>query len=237
MSMAARYRLSKSKIAAFEHCPRRLWLQVHRRKEARYDPETLSRFQFGHDVGRKAISLLPGGIMVHAEPDIQAALDRTIALVRQPTPQPIFEATFQRDDVLVRVDILEPDRCGGWRAIEVKATARVKAYQLADIATQVWVMQGCGLEISEAIIRHLAGPFSWPKPDMNAVRFADADVTRRIKRYLQTRDAVANAARRAVREVEVLRPTGAHCERPLCCEFRFHCRNAEALPLLKERDR
>ncbi|MBX9640097.1 MAG: hypothetical protein K2X97_10305, partial [Mycobacteriaceae bacterium] len=47
-------RLSKSKIAAFEHCPRRLWLQIHRRDLAKFDEATLVRFQCGHYVGELA---------------------------------------------------------------------------------------------------------------------------------------------------------------------------------------
>lgn len=232
MSTAPRHRLSKSKIAAYEHCPRRLWLQVHRRREARFDADTLARFQFGHDVGARATFLIPNGIMVSAKPDIQAALDRTTELIKQSPARPIFEATFQHQNVLVRVDILEPHPEGGWRAIEVKASVRVKAYQLADIATQVWVMRGCGVRIPQAVIRHLAPPFSWRRPDVAAVGFADADVTRPIERYLRTRAMVARAASRAIEGVEVRRNTGSHCERPFSCEFRQYCKQCEALPLL-----
>ena len=57
-------RLSKSKLAAFEHCPKRLWLQVHRRDTAKFDDATLARFQFGHDVGKKARFLVPDGVLV-----------------------------------------------------------------------------------------------------------------------------------------------------------------------------
>ena len=89
--------------------------------------------------------------MVDAESDIQAALDKTAELMKRGPIQPIFEATFQHEDVLVRVDILEPDQHGGWQAIEVKASTRVKAYQLADLATQIWVMQGCGVTVSQKL--------------------------------------------------------------------------------------
>jgi CRISPR/Cas system-associated exonuclease Cas4 (RecB family) len=229
-----RYRLSKSKIAAFEHCPRRLWLQVHRRDQASFNADTLARFQFGHDVGAKAVHLTPGGVMVDTGMDMQAALARTAELLQQKLARPIFEATFQHQNVLVRVDILEPDRSGGWRAIEVKASTRVKAYQFADIATQVWVMRGCGLDVREAIIRHLRPPFSWRRPDIGSVRFADTDVTRQIARYLRTRGAVAHQARSAVEGPEVRRETGTHCERPFSCEFQRYCHRAEALPLLAE---
>ena len=227
-----KYRLSKSKIAAFEHCPRRLWLQIHRRETARFDADTLARFQFGHDVGKKAIFLVPGGIMVEAEPDMQAALNRTAELIERGPVQPIFEATFHYQDVLVRVDILEPDGSGGWRAIEVKASSRVKAYQLADLATQIWVMRGCGVDVTQGFIRHLASPFSWRRPDIAAARFQDADVTVPIARHVRRREAVVQAARAAVRATEVHREMGAHCERPFSCEFRHFCREAKVLPLL-----
>ncbi len=232
MSTAPRHRLSKSKIAAYEHCPRRLWLQVHRREEARFDADTLTRFKFGHDVGARANFLIPDGIMVEARPNIAAALDRTAELLRQQPERPIFEATFVHENVLVRVDILDPHPAGGWRAVEVKASVSVKPYQLADIATQVWVMRGCGVQISEAVIRHLAPPFSWRRPDIAAVRFADTDVTLSIERYLRNRAKVARAASQTVEGGEVHRDTGTHCEHPFSCEFRRFCKRAEAMPLL-----
>lgn len=231
MSNEPRHRLSKSKIAAFEHCPRRLWLQIHRRHEALFSSDTLALFQFGHDVGAKATFLIPDGVMVEARPDIQAALERTKELLSEKKPRPIFEATFQHDNVLVRVDILQPVADGEWRAIEVKASIRVKAYQLADIATQVWVMRGCGVQVSEAIIRHLQSPFSWTTRDIATVRFTDSDVSRQIQRYLQNRANVAHATSQAAEGSEVHRNTGEHCRHPVNCEFRRYCKQVEALPL------
>ncbi len=235
MSGAPRHRLSKSKIAAFEHCPRRLWLQVHRRSTAQFDAHTLARFEFGHEVGRRATFLLPNGVMVDAGPEeMEAALVRTAELIQQHPYRPIFEATFQHQSVLCRVDILEPHSDGGWRAVEVKASSRVKAYQLADVATQVWIMRGNGLHIRQAVIRHVAPSFSWRRPDIAAVRFADADVTRQIGRYLRSRDAVARQARQAVEGPEIRMATGLHCERPFACEFRNYCAAVQQLPLLAQ---
>jgi hypothetical protein len=232
ITASRRYRLSKSKIAAFEHCPKRLWLQIHRRHVGRFDADTLTRFQFGHDVGARARFVIPNGVMVEDVPGMQAALDRTAELIARGPIQPIFEATFQRDDVLVRVDILEPDTQGGWRAIEVKASSRVRAYQLADLATQVWVMQGCRVAISRAIIRHLAGPISWRRPDIAAVRFQDTDVTTSIRRYVASRAAVAAAARVAILGPEVDRDMGSYCQRPFSCEFQAYCSELRVMPLL-----
>jgi hypothetical protein len=170
--------------------------------------------------------------MVEAEPDIQAALDRTAELMAGKALRPIFEATFLHQDVLVRVDILEPDGHGAWRAIEVKASGRVKAYQLADVATQVWVMRGCGVHITQAIVRHLDGPMNWQRPDIAAVRFRDSDVTNAIGRQLTRRSRVATAASCAINGPEIVREIGAHCERPFQCEFRVYCSEAQKMPLL-----
>jgi hypothetical protein len=69
--------------------------------------------------------------MVHAVPDMEAALDRTAELVSAAHPRPIFEATFLHENVLIRADILTPDGDDGWSAIDVKASTRVKGYQMA----------------------------------------------------------------------------------------------------------
>lgn len=236
MNAIARYRLSKSKIAAFEHCPRRLWLQFHRREAGKFDIDTLDLFRFGHDVGTLAQFALPNGIMVAAEPDMDAALQRTAELIAAGPQRPIFEATFQFEDVLVRVDILQPDDLGGWEAIEVKASTRVKAYQLADLATQVWVMRGSGVAISTCIIRHIARPFDWHRRNLTTVRFEDANVTAPIKRYIASRPRIAAEARLAVRGPEIQRDMGNHCESPFVCEFRSHCHRARMLPLLAPLD-
>lgn len=236
MSHTVQYRLSKSKIAAFEHCPRRLWLQIHRREAGQFDVDTLDLFQFGHEVGGLAQLALPDGILVAADPDIQAALDRTATLINAGPQRPIFEATFQFEDVLVRVDILQPDGLGGWQAIEVKASTRVKSYQLADLATQVWVMRGCGVAVSTCIIRHIARPFSWHRRSIATVRFEDVNVTLPIRRYIASRAMIAAEARAAVRGPEIQRAMGSHCESPFVCEFRSHCHRARMVPLLARLD-
>lgn len=230
-----RLRLSKSKIAAFEHCPRRLWLQIHRREAAHFDAATLERFRFGHDVGARAALLVPNGVMIDAKPDIAAALSRTAELVTRPDPRPLFEATFLYRNVLIRADILEPDGEGGWCAIEVKASTKVKRYQVADLATQVWVMRGCGLSISRAVIRHLAPPFSWSHADIASVRFSDTDVSTQVDRQCSTRSSIAEAASEAIRGSEIRRSMGRHCEAPLQCEFQRHCRSTSRFPLLSHR--
>lgn len=229
---STRYRLSKSKIAVFEHCPKRLWLQIHARHLSQHDQGTLDRFQFGHDVGQLAQFRVPGGVLVDTGLDMEAALQRTAELIVREDRRPIFEATFQHEDVLVRVDVLDPDHDSAWRAIEVKASTSVKPYQLSDLATQVWVMRQSGLQISSGIIRHIAKPFSWLRHDISGVRLQDAEVTCRLTRYINTRPATVAAARKTIRAPYVHQAMGRHCEAPFACEFHNHCRRMERIPLL-----
>jgi hypothetical protein len=232
-----RYRLSKSKIAAFEHCPKRLWLQVHRRDAAKFDEATLARFRFGHDVGEKARFAVHGGVLVDTGWDMPAAIARTRELLSLPEPRPIFEATFQHEDVLIRADILMPDGPDAWQLIEVKGASKVSGYQLQDVATQAWVARSCGVNISRVVIRHLARAIPWWRADIGAVTFRDTDVTDQIERQLVGRPKVAVAARGSIRGPEPIRAMGMHCYRPLGCEYRAHCRAKALIPEFVHHDR
>jgi len=136
--------------------------------------------------------------------------------------------------VLIRSDILEPDGRGGWVAIEVKASSRVRPYQVADLSTQVWVMQGCGLHISRAVIRYLAGRIDWFNLDVGAVRFGDTDVTARVRQKIGTRRATALRARTTLADAIPQIKMGDFCDFPLRCEFRRHCKACAEIPLLAE---
>lgn len=221
-------RLSKSKIAAFEHCPKRLWMQVHQREERQFDEATLTRFQFGHDVGGRAQFLEPDGVLVDTGMDMDAAISRTRDLIEATERRPIFEATFVHDNVLVRVDILRPSD-GGWEAIEVKATSRVGGHHLRDLGTQVWVMRQSGLRILRATIRHLRRHPNWRAPDISGVQFCDTDVTGPIERFVASRAAVVKRAAETVLQPAPAIPIGMHCYRPLACEFRDYCRRQAGL--------
>ena len=217
-------RLSKSRIAAFEHCPRRLWLQVHRRDLARYDERTLHLFKLGHWVGELARARYEHGILVKEDHrQLVAAFVRTNHLIEAPTQSPIFEAAFQREGVVIRADILEPDGWGGWRLIEVKNSASVKPYQLLDVATQAWVLRGSQVCVSSVIIRHLERPLRKISEFRPWIRFVDADVTSDVQQLTSGRQQVVEQARWTSAGPEPQVQPGPHCVRPFRCEFRDHC--------------
>lgn len=215
-------RLSKSKIAAFEHCPRRQWLQIYRRHLAEFDDLTLARFQCGHYVGELARRRYSDGVLVEEDhTQVPAALERTAALLRAKVSRPIFEAAFEHDGVVIRADILEPDGWGGWRLIEVKNARSVHSYQIRDVATQAWVLQANRVCVSTIKIRHAERPLRVNSRNPT-VRFVDADVTLETRRVAAGRRAVVEKARAVLTGCEPEIKPSTHCTRPLC-EFRFHC--------------
>src|SRR5690348_4969151 len=128
-----RYGLSKSKIASFEQCPKRLWLQVHQPFDGQFSAATQAAFAAGHEVGALACAAYADGIMIEANPDLMAAVRKTAELMQLEPPRPLFEATFQRDGVLVRVDIMVPAGDGRWHVVEVKSATSAKAHYLSDL--------------------------------------------------------------------------------------------------------
>jgi len=218
-----RFGLSKSRITAFEQCPRRLWLSIHQPGLAEPDEGAEARFATGHEVGAVACALHPDGVMVEAEPDLAAALARTAELIAQDHPGPIFEATFEHDGVLVRVDLLfrEPD--GRWRIAEVKSSTSAKDYHLGDLATQAWVLRENGIDLAGAAIRHVDNSFVLRRHGEFDGLFADAEHLATVEPIITGRPAVVAQAREVLAGPEPVCDMGAHCEKPFACEFAAHC--------------
>ena len=214
--------LSKSRIAAFEQCPRRLWLQTHRKDLAVTDEGAQARFQAGNLVGDVACSLVPNGVMVEAEPNLKAAVHVTSELIAN-GGHPIFEGTFSHDGVLVRVDVMEPGDNGAWHVAEVKSATSAKDYHIGDLATQIWVMEQCGVPIASASIRHIDSSFTLKRVGEYTGLFADTEQSTAIRPLIATRPAVVEAARTMLAGAEPTCATGPHCKKPFDCEFSHWC--------------
>ncbi|GGD81153.1 hypothetical protein [Croceicoccus mobilis] len=222
--------LSKSRIAAFEQCPRRLWLQVHRRDLAEWNEGSEALFAIGNEVGDAACALHPDGVMIEAEPDLAAALETTARLIAEDHPGPLFEATFMHRGVLVRVDVMERLPVGGWHVAEVKSSTTPKDYHVGDLATQIWVLQGCGIDVRSAAIRHVNNRFVLQVPgDLDGL-LHDADMLGQLGGIIAGRGAVVHAAQAMLTGEEPQTAPGDHCSRPHDCEFATHCRKGEPKP-------
>ena len=217
--------LSKSRIAAFEQCARRLWLMTHRPELAAVSDTRQALFAAGDAVGAMACEVAGPGVMVEAEPDLQAALETTRALLAAGERRPIFEATFEHDDVLIRADILEPDAedAGAWRLAEVKSSASAKPHHTGDLATQVWVAEQAGVRISRAALRHIDNRFTLEREGDYRGLFADEDLTEAAREVAKGRGELVAAARKTLAGAEPAIKPGDHCTRPWSCDFAAHC--------------
>lgn len=222
--------LSKTEIAAFEQCSKRLWLRVHR--PGAENPETGSKIRIagGEEVGMAARALHPAGILIEAKPDIQAALLATSTAMNDIDTPVLFEATFEHDGVLVRVDILQRDGNGGWQVAEVKSSTSRKDHHLSDLATQIWVLLKNGISISEAAIRHINNQFLLKETNEYEGLFTDASSMDDIAALIGNRSEIVTEAKRVLSGSEPDNEMGDHCQKPFSCEFQDYCGEGAASP-------
>lgn len=221
-----RHGLSKSRLTALDQCERKLWLSVHRRDLGQRNAGADHQMAMGHQVGAIACDLHPHGIMID-ERDLGAAAETTRRLLAEGTRQPLFEATFSHEGVLVQVDVLEPAADQGWTIAEVKSTTGTKDYHRADLATQVWVLQSNGLEIAEASIRHIDNQFVLKTAGDYRGLLKDHPLLDDLTELLASVPDRVARARAVLAATEPAVRTGDHCNTPFTCEFRGHCASFE----------
>lgn len=214
--------LSKSQIASFEQCARRLWLAVHQPDAAATDDGAQARFAAGHEVGAIARALAPDGVLVETDPDLGAALESTRRGLAA-GGYPLFEATFEHEGVLVRIDVLEPMGDATWRVAEVKSATSAKPHHRSDLATQVWVARQAGVPIGSATIRHIDNRFVLTEPGRFEGLLADQECLDEIEPLVAEREALIEAARETLVGPDPAIAPGDHCASPHACAFSDHC--------------
>ena len=220
--MSKTYTLSKSKIISLLQCPKRLWLERHRPDlAAEMDEGTQLRFAAGERVDEVARGLFPEGIMVEGE-DLWEKIQRTADLLAGP-PRPLFQAAFRHKNVLTVPDILLPE-AGGFKLIEVKSAASVKDYYHTDVAVQVWVLQGAGLDLRGIELAFIDSRFVYPGQGDYRGLFCHEDMSRIVQdllpdvpRWVQEgQDVLAS-------DTEPQQTPGDQCGTPFDCPFHGYC--------------
>jgi hypothetical protein len=212
--------LSKSRIVEHRQCPRRLWLKVNRPELEEVGDGVMARFAAGNTVGDVARTLYPNGVLVE-QPDLAQALLETARLMFEP-PRPLFEATFQKDGVLVRVDLLLPDG-DRWRLAEVKSSTSVKPYHLTDAAVQAWVLRQSGVALSTVEIAHIDTSFVYPGEHDYRGLLNHVDITAEIAGMEAEIPAWIAAARETLSGPDPETACGAQCHDPFECPFLGFC--------------
>lgn len=219
--MSKKYKLSKSKLLSFRQCPKRLWLQTHRPELAEIDEATSSVMASGTQVGETFRETYPEGVLVDTD-DLIAALEMTQALIESNQSSPIFEATFQANDVLVRIDMLAPAE-GGYRLVEVKSSTSVKNYHLDDAAIQTWVAQNAGIPILKTEVAHIDNRFVYQGEEQYDGLFAEENVDAEVAERLPQIIHWVREAQALLQGDEPSICAGGQCYEPFACPFVDYC--------------
>ena len=152
--------LSKSKLMAARQCLKRLHLEVHHAELKIISADTEAAFRKGHEIGDVAHRIYgtEEAVFIPYEGGLQRAKSRTTELLRRDNSVPIFEATLQYNNVLVRVDVLIPDG-EGWRLVEVKASTSIKPEHAFDCTIQAWVFRRSGYSLTNVSLAHVDNSF------------------------------------------------------------------------------
>ena len=221
--------LSKSKFVRGEKCQKSLWLYVHHPDLAKIDDSQLAIMNRGTNIGVLAREYFPGGVMaVEGDYPTRESAHRTQELIAQGI-ETIYEATFIYDDTLVAVDILTKID-GGWKLFECKSSASVKDYHYLDLAVQVYVVSGTGVNLTDASVMHLNGGY---------VRRGDLDVQQLFtcqSIFHQVMELQAGIPlglaelKGMLNQEEPLIEMGNRCTSPFGCEFQDYCRTLQSTP-------
>lgn len=216
--------LSKSRILSAWQCPKKLFLEEHRPELAEVSTQAESLLAAGRQVEGIAQGLFgtPDSVEIPFNRHTGRMLQETTAVIDADVRVPIFEATFQFDGVLVRVDVLLPD-AGKWRVIEVKASTSVKDYHRLDCAIQDWVLSQVGLPVVSISLAHIDNQFVYPGNDDYRGLLVEVDLTDEVHAIEPPVEALIERARDAVSGRMPVVPVGAHCTKPFECPFMSVC--------------
>ncbi len=216
--------LSKSRLVSAERCMKKLWLGVHEPSAAYNSSQALLAMKGGDDVGEiiKTIYATEDSIEIALQKDRQAMVKETTDLLASGARFPIFEATFEHKNVLVRIDVLLPDG-DGWRAVEIKSSKRTKPEHDIDCAAQWWVMKHAGLKINAIALGHVSEDFVYSGNENYDGLITEVDFTEKvIKLQPRVEELVEEGSKvLAASKPEVL--LGKQCTSPHDCEFYREC--------------
>lgn len=217
--------ISKSTYQRGLQCVKNLYLNKHHPElRDELSDKTKEIFETGHDVGKYAQQLFPGGIDCGFE--ITNSGKKSVELTEQAIKdgtKVIYEAAFQYDGVLVIADIIVKSR-NKWKIYEVKSSTSIADYQINDTSIQYYVITKCGIDIEDISVIYINNKY---------VKQGEIDVKQLFTiesvkdRVIGTQDFVMNKigefkkilAEKSVPNIDI----GQQCSDPFPCDFKKYC--------------
>lgn len=233
--------LTKSSYVRATKCARLLWLSWHHRLPYE-DPQPGTPAAVGIEIGEHAQRLFPDGFLVDQPPWAHTeAVERTRALMADPSVPAIFEAAFEADGVRIRADIVENLGGGRWGLREVKSSTRVKADHVIDAAIQAHVMSLSGVEPTSIELIHVNRDYVFQGGEIDWNQFfARTDIAEQVAAERIDMANTVGAFREVLnRAAEPDIAPGPHC--PKSCDYWDRCTAAKPadwvmnLPRLSEK--
>lgn len=216
--------LSKSRLLSARQCLKRLYLEIHRPELKVISTDTEAAFEIGHRVGEVAQQIYgtDDAVFIPYEGGLSHALKKTARLVKAGPKFPIFEATFQYDGVLVRIDALIP-HASGWRIVEVKSSTSVKEEYSFDCAVQSWVFQSMGYDLRGIALAHIDNSFNYEDANNYQGLLIEKNLADKVEQLLPIVPQRVKEARSTVTGEEPDIAVGQHCFEPYECPFVSYC--------------
>ena len=233
--------LTKSDLASFRQCPRKLWLEHHRPDLIPQNDSTLwRRANDGNIVGAKARELLgPNVIWPPGGSDPASAARDAIGKLSVTPHQPAVEFPMYRDGLYARADALVPAPTGGYILRETKASTfplkkdkvtpdKPEDHHLDDLAIQAWVYRASGWPLAGAELNLLNNQWRYPGNDDYSGLFRQLSVTAEVFARIPDVPNWQAAALRVLADAMPGIQTGPQCSEPYDCPFHHHCTSLDA---------
>ena len=219
--------LSKSKFIKGQQCHKALWLNINGIDPTnRPDESSKERLSAGNEVGEEAKKLFPGGIeipFIKGSSGFKDMCDLTMDAIISGS-QTIYEASFMKEGVFIRVDImhLSPE---GWNIYEVKSSSNLRSYHKEDASLQWYVLDKViELELNDIYVITLNNKYS-KKGDIDikelfSLHHLSSFV---LSNQANIKDGLDKIQHVTNSNIEPKIDIGSHCNKPHECEYLDRC--------------